>query len=99
MTPGLFAVLFGVNAMGLVGASHLNRLLLRRLSMLSGIRGAVTVAALTKSAVLQTMSEPNGVLCLVDQAGDMAAQPVFKRRLRRGSIGFMQLLQIVDAMA
>lgn len=46
MTPGLFAVLFGVNAMGFVGASQLNRLLLRHLSMVSVIRGAVTAAVL-----------------------------------------------------
>ena len=29
----------------------------------------------------------------------MAAQPMFKRRLRRGKIKCMQLMQVVDAMA
>jgi len=41
------------------------------------------------AAGLKAVPEPNVALCLVDQAGDMAAQPVFKPRLRRDSIGFM----------
>jgi DHA1 family bicyclomycin/chloramphenicol resistance-like MFS transporter len=52
VTPGLFAVLFGVNAIGFVGASQLNRLLLRRLSMVSVIRGAVTAAVLIGMGLL-----------------------------------------------
>jgi len=52
VTPGLFAVLFGVNALGFVAASQLNRLLLRRVSMLGVIRGAVATAVLIGVALL-----------------------------------------------
>lgn len=46
ITPGLFAVLFGVNAMGFVGASQLNRVFLRSLSLSSVTRGAVITSVL-----------------------------------------------------
>jgi len=56
VTPGLFAVLFGINAMGFVGASQLNRLLLRCLSMVSVIRGAVMAAVLIGMGLLVVAS-------------------------------------------
>lgn len=46
VTPSLFAVLFGVNAVGFVSASQVNRVLLRHLSLVSITRGAVAAAVL-----------------------------------------------------
>ncbi len=41
VTPGLFAILFGVNAAGFIGASQLNRVLLRHFSVFAITRTAV----------------------------------------------------------
>lgn len=56
VSPGLFAIFFGVNALGFIGASQLNRLLLRRFAMLTVIRGAVIVAVLVGLLLLAVVA-------------------------------------------
>jgi len=46
VTPSLFALLFGLGAFGFIGASQLNRLLLRRVSLSIITRTATSVAVL-----------------------------------------------------
>lgn len=60
VTPTMFGVLFGVNAMGFIGASQLNRLLLRRFSLLSITRGAVTGGVITSLVLLVTIASGYG---------------------------------------
>jgi DHA1 family bicyclomycin/chloramphenicol resistance-like MFS transporter len=78
VTLGLFAVLFGVNALGFVGAAQLNRLLLRRLSMMSVIQGAVTAAVLIGIGLLVVVASGHAstltltVLC-IGQAATVGA--------------------------
>ncbi|HEU5103168.1 MAG TPA: hypothetical protein VFU22_29305 [Roseiflexaceae bacterium] len=49
-------MLFGVNAIGFVGASQLNRVFLRRLSLLAVTRGAVTAAVLIALLLLAVVA-------------------------------------------
>ncbi|MFC4637953.1 multidrug effflux MFS transporter [Deinococcus hohokamensis] len=52
VSPGLFAVLFGVNAAGLILASQLNRALLRRFGLYAVARTAVTAAVMMAALLL-----------------------------------------------
>ncbi len=56
VTPSVFGVLFGVNAIGFIGASQFNRVLLRHLSLLSITRGAVIAAVLVALLLLAVMA-------------------------------------------
>jgi len=56
VTPSVFAVLFGVNAIGFIGASQVNRVLLRHLSLLSITRSAVMAAVLIALLLLAVVA-------------------------------------------
>ena len=55
VTPTLFAVLFGVNAVGLILASQLNRVLLRRFGLFQVTRLAVFAALLLAAVLLMVV--------------------------------------------
>lgn len=56
VTPRLFAVLFSLTATGFIGATQLNRFLLRRLSLSTITRGAVTLLLLLALLLLAVVA-------------------------------------------
>lgn len=52
VTPGVFAVLFGVNAAGLIIASQINRVLLRHFSLFAIARSAILAAVVLAGLLL-----------------------------------------------
>ncbi|UBV45374.1 multidrug effflux MFS transporter (plasmid) [Deinococcus taeanensis] len=56
VSPGLFAVLFGVNAAGLILASQVNRALLRRFELYAVVRAAVLAAVVMAALLLAVVT-------------------------------------------
>jgi MFS transporter, DHA1 family, multidrug resistance protein len=64
-SPQLYSVMFATNALGIVGASQLNRALLRRLAPRAILRAAVGAQALAGVALIGTVAAGIGVGAIV----------------------------------
>jgi len=65
VSPPLFGLLFGINSVGLIGGSQLNRLLLRRFSPDQVLAGAAVASVLCAGTVILAASLPVGVAPLI----------------------------------